>query len=175
MADEERAVRGQILKTYFKFIRKKWGESGHDECISSTNVNPADILDERWYPNEFSLKVQQWIYDSHGPDSCRKMGFTLSTEVGIIAYIAWMAGMKKVLDTAGKQFKANIKHGEVTTEYDGKTAILSLKGINFHKAQCHTTIGVCEGAYKLTKTKGTVEEIECEVEGGEACRYKLVW
>jgi len=175
MADTDRKIRGQVLKTYFVHIKKKWGVDGLKTCQEVVGITMDQIFDDNWYDNQFSEDIQRWIWEVKGDDAARKMGVSTATEVGIISYVAWMAGMKKVLETASKQFANNLTHGKVWVDIDGKVATLHVQDMLRHKGQCLGVHGICEGTLKLTKNKGTVEKVSCELDGDDSCSYRIDW
>lgn len=175
MPDEERRIKGRVINSYIKFIRSKWGQDGLSSCQKETELELNKISDETWYPNTHSEKIQNWIATKYGLKYCKLLGFAVATETGVISYFAWMAGIKKVLSIATNEFKRNLTHGEIEVEVGPKTAKISLKNVNHYEAQCVTWEGILEGVLKITKNKGRVKKLGCELRGNPACIYEMSW
>ena len=177
MPEEEanRKIRGRVIKGYIKFIKKKWGSDGLTSCQKETGVDLSNIIDERWYPNKNSYDIQKWLAERHGLDMCRQLWFSVATNIGVISYIARLAGFKRVLDRAAEEYRENLTHGKIRVDMDKKSAKIYFKDVNSGETQCTTWIGIFEGIMHITKTKGSVKKVACELNGDENCIYELHW
>ena len=173
--DENRKIRGRVISGYVKFIKKKWGSNGLSSCQAETGLDLSNIIDEKWYPNKDSYNIQKWLAEQHGLDMCKQLGFAVATNIGVISYLARLAGLKRVLDRATLEYRENLTHGQIRVDMGEKSAKIYFKDVNSGETQCITWIGVFEGIMHITKTKGSVKKIACELKGDENCVYELRW
>jgi hypothetical protein len=175
MAANERNVKGRALIGYCKYIKKKWGADGLQEFEKSTGINSRDYMEDKWYPATDTEKLIEWIATTHGPIEVRNAARSMVTEVGIISFMARAAGMDRVLDKALDETRETLSYGHISVKKEAWGATVSL---NDYCAGPHTYeawIGIMEGTMQLTKTKGKVEKLSCELKGDKACVYKMTW
>jgi len=171
--DTERCT-GRILNGYAKFIRKKWGENGLNGLKEATGIDLTDISNDRWYPDTDARKVLKWLSSNHGMDICRQAGYYTVAERGAVTYVARIAGLKRVLDSAQKDFQRTLDFGDMVIEHDSDDLYrVSFTGICFIEETCTAWQGVMEGILKITNTTGTVTKTSRQVKGDDTCTYEL--
>jgi hypothetical protein len=175
MLKDDRKIKGRVIKSYIKFVKTKWGQNGLASCQNNTTLDLSKVNEEMWYPNIHSEEIQNWIANTHGLKYCKMLGFNVATEVGVISYLARLAGIKKVLSMATNEYKRNLTHGEIEVELDSKTANISLKDVNRFESQCATWKGIFEGVLYITKQQGKVTKHTCQLKGDQACTYEMTW
>ena len=175
MATEEKKVKGRPLLGYSKYIKKKWGKEGLDSCEKAVGYKFSDIKEEAWYPSYFSDDISAWTAETHGMEEVRKSGQAMVTEVGIISYFAKMAGLQKVLDRAMEESMEQLNHGKLDVHKEPNKATVKLHDLTPRREVCEAWQGILEGVLILTRTKGQVEKVSCELNGDEACTYVMAW
>ena len=66
-----RRCKGRIINGYLKFVKKKWGKDGVDQCVKVVGKELKNVQDDRWYPVTLTDDVIHWIADTHGMDAVR--------------------------------------------------------------------------------------------------------
>jgi uncharacterized protein (TIGR02265 family) len=171
----EKKLKGIIYLGYANFIRKKWGADALQLCSKSVGLDLAKLVEERWYPDQFSALIIQWVADNYGRESLRQMGQSTVTERGIISAVARLAGMRRILESAQKELRDTINFGEASVDFDEHGATMCLKDLITKDVECDVWTGVLEGMMKISGAKGTVTKVACQSKGAPACKYELVW
>jgi len=177
MEPEERKLKGAVLRGYYKFIRKKWGVEGQKECEAATGVIDGNLKEEIFYPNEWSVKIQEWMSSTHGMPLCRQCGAFTVQNLGILAYLVKFANIKFLLKRAPKSYGEAFNFGrmEVALDEDNKRAVLRMYDANYNQEACEMWWGVFEGCLEMTRTKGTVQKVLCQREDSGHCEYVIEW
>ena len=79
----ERSTRGTIILTYLKFVKKKWGKVGMDQCLSDIGLDP-ELKDGQYYSDEVLGNVIKWIYKNKGPEAVKQSGSFTTKDLGNI-------------------------------------------------------------------------------------------
>jgi hypothetical protein len=175
MTPGERRVKGRALIGYCKYIKKKWGKDGLESFEKSTGLNASEFAEDKWYPASDTEAIINWIAQNYGPLEVRSAARSMVAEAGIISFLARAAGIDRVLDRALEEIRESLSYGTVTVKKEPWGATVSLTefcaGPHTHLAW----IGILEGALELTKTKGKVEKRSCQLNGADACVYRMTW
>jgi len=169
----EPRVRGRVLNGYMKFIRKKWGNQALEELQVDLGIDLHDVMEEKWYPQAQNLAIQKWVHDTYGPSHMRKLGFSASTEVGIISHFAWIAGFDRVLDHGIKDFRSVFDFGNIEVVREDGLVSIRLQDLSDQDFICESWIGAFEGICSLTKTRAVVSHPRCQLKGEEFCEYVI--
>ena len=175
MSIGEKCVKGRALIGYCKYIKKKWGKDGLEEFEKSTGIRSSEYMEDKWYPAADTEKLIEWIAANHGPLEVRNAARSMVTEVGIISFMARAAGMDRVLDKALDETRGTLSYGHISVKKEPWGATVSLNEFCAGPHTYQAWIGILEGAMALTKTKGKVEKLSCELKGAKACVYKMTW
>lgn len=166
---------GRVLLGYRDYIKKRWGREAVAEVSRVIDLDLEGVADDRWYLHMYNDDIIDWLADTHGQDTCRMAASEMVTSVGIISYVAWIAGIRRVLKQAVKEYRDSIDYGTIETEIGKGQALIHLQGTMANKNTCVGWIGVLEGIMKLSKAKGGVEKVGCEFDGDERCTYLMRW
>jgi len=171
----DKRLKGVVFIGYANFIRKKGGLHALDNCSREIGLDLAKLVEEKWYPDTYSLMLIQWVARTYGPDGCRQMGYATVAQRGVISVVARLAGVRKVLESAQKELNDTINFGKAICEFNEKGATMRLKDLVTDPAECELWIGVFEGLMKISGSKGTVKKLACQTKGADSCKYELVW
>ena len=168
-------VKGTVIIAYAKFIKKKWGTDGLNDCSKHVGLDLADLQIEKWYPNQYQFDLMEWVNENHGIDMVKAAGTFMTTQRGIISIVARMAGIERVMERGVQEIRDSLRGGEVKVIKGDKTAAIKLKNLSSSPVICVAWEGVFEGVLKLTRTKGKVTETHCQHLGDEYCRFQVDW
>jgi predicted hydrocarbon binding protein len=175
MSQIEKKCKGSVIQGYAKYLKKKWGQAGLEECEGVLKYRVKDIVSDKWYPAEFNDNMLKWIYETKGHDAIFQAGSSLVSEIGIVSFAARVMGIKKILERGLEETRNSLNYGEIKIDVRDKQATVSFKDMCPYKSSCIVWTGILSGLFKITNTKGTVREVKCELEGGDACVYELKW
>ena len=166
-----RRVRGSVMNAYLKFIKKKWGKSGLDKCLSDLGLKET-FVDGQYYHSEIHENLLRWIHRVKGEEAVQQGGAFVIQNLGIISWVVRFASVRKVLNKFPVNYSEvyTFGHVEVDTSRDN-VMFLRLYDVNHIEEACMAWMGVCKGGLAMTKTKGVVTETKCGRKGNEYCEY----
>jgi hypothetical protein len=169
----ERKVRGSVLNSYLKFINKKWGKEGGEQCLRDITWE-GRFVEGMYYPDEIREKILIWIRKEKGEEYIREAGNYVVKNLGLLSWIVRFANPKILAKKFPDNYNEVYSFGrvEVDTQEDN-VIFIRLFDVNRIKESCLSWQGVCEGAMEITKAKGTVQKMKCQVDGDEYCEYRL--
>ncbi len=170
-------LRGGVLKGYFDFVLSEHGKDAWQDCILNTNINPKDLKDKDLYPEAYNIDLLTCISDQYGLEELRKVGNYTAKNLGGLAHLVRFANIKFFLRKAKESYEETFPFGKVSvlTDEFSKNASVIFKDSNVIEESCVAWLGAFEGFLEVTRTKGTVEKVKCQVKGDEYCEYKLRW
>ena len=171
----DKRMKGVIFNGYANFIRKKGGNLALEQCSKEIGLDLKKLVDEKWYPDTYSLMTIQWVAKTYGSDGCRQMGHATVAQRGVISAVARLAGVKRILESAQTELNDTINFGKVACEFNEKGATMILRNLVADPIECEVWTGVFEGLLKISGSKGTVRKLTCQQKGAESCIYELVW
>jgi uncharacterized protein (TIGR02265 family) len=171
----DKRLKGVIFIGYATYIRKKGGLHALENCSKEIGLDLTKLIEEKWYPDTYSLMLIQWVGKNFGPEACRQMGHATVAQRGVISAVARLAGVRKVLESAQKELNDTINFGKVTCVFNDRGATMILKDLIADPVECEVWTGVFEGLMKISGSKGTVKKLTCQKNGGDSCRYELAW
>jgi len=170
-----RKCRGRIINGYLKFVKKKWGKDGVDQCVKVVGKKLINIQDDRWYPVKLCDGIIHWIEDTHGVDAVRRSGSFTATNKGVVTFTARLMGIKKVLKQAEQEYRDNFDYGEITIKMSGNKARVIFTDVCPDETVCQAWLGAFQGILQMSKTPGIVTKKACQHKGGKSCIYQLKW
>lgn len=168
-------IRGDVFKGYFKFVKKKWGAIGLEQCRKDCGLD-FEIDPKKYYDDDLIINLLKWIKERKGDEGIIEVGKFLMTNLGIVA---WMARFTSP-DKAIKKFANNVgeifSKGRVEPDFVGPKECRA-RFYDIYKApeRCLVWKGLIEGMLQITKSTGTVEEVKCVGKGHEYCEYHIKW
>ncbi len=168
-------IKGRVINSYAKYIHKKWGVEGIQQCKKKVGIDIEACQNDKWVSNTYLDDLLDWMCENHGPEEVRKAGYTVVKERGMVSYVARIAGFERVLDHGIEDIRDSLKFGEVKIKKDGKTALVTLKDITGTSSACHAWQGIFEGTFALTNKEGTVTKTKFQHKNDDACAYLLEW
>jgi len=134
-----REEKGRILNGYIRYIEKKWGRDGVIQCGESIGKDLTNILDDRWYPESQTVEIIHWIKNEKGEHHLQKAGYSTVKQTGVISFIAKMAGVERVLESAKKEARESLNYGSIETSKEGKKATVVLTDYSSCPEVCLTS------------------------------------
>ena len=170
-------LKGGVLKGYFDFIRAEHGPEAMEECQEHTRISSKDLVDREFYSTEKNIAILTWISDKYGMHELQKAGNYTAKNLGGLAHIVRFANIKFFLRKAKENYEDTFSFGKVSvlTDEVGKSANVIFKDCNVIEESCIAWLGAFEGFMEVTRTKGSVEKVKCQVKGDEYCEYRLKW
>ena len=168
----ERRTRGSVMNGYLKFIQKKWGKVGLDECVKEVGLEGMDFKDGQYYQDEIIGNVLRWIHREKGREAVKDAGRFILHNLGILS---WMVRFTDV-ETLAKKFPKNYSEvyafGKVKVDISNpKRLILILEDVGYYEEACIVWEGLVEEALVMTKTKGRVTHTQCQRLGAPHCEF----
>ncbi|HAR95711.1 MAG TPA: hypothetical protein DCR97_07085 [Deltaproteobacteria bacterium] len=168
-------TRGGVILGYARYIKKKWGKDGLEQCQRAVGMPNAKILEDGWYPEKVNCDVLHWIADNHGRDEVFKAAVYTVNGNGVIAFAARMAGIRNVLDRGVEDYRRNFNFGEIKVNVGDGRATITLTDSPFDELDCYSWQGAFQGVLDMCKLRGKVEQTECTFKGGKSCVYEMTW
>lgn len=173
MADK--MVRGSVFRSYYKFIKKKWGKDGLSECSASVGLDPDDVYDGNWYPIEMNDAIVQWIVKEKGTQNLEPLGVYVSKDMGLLYFVARFLNMKMFLKKFRDIYHEVFDFGDIEIDIKDNGASIRVIDNAYSEHSCDVWVGSFKGMLDVTKTKGTVEKKQCISDGKDHCLYELKW
>ena len=172
---EDRKVKGSVLLGYMKFVKNTWGQDGLDELIIDIGMSP-DIKESTLYDDDWSTKILAWIAENKGEEYIESAGKYAITYLGDLSHIVGYLDIKSIMKRGSESYSDAFNEGDfiVDLKDTGATIIIRGSGVN-DKYACKAWVGVFKGMLEITKTKGTVKEIQCERDGVDHCEFMMEW
>jgi len=176
MGTDEKQLKGAVLLGYFKFIRKKWGKAGLDQCIQSVGLEESKIKEGHWYSHRHSHAILGWIASEKGEEFLRECGNHTVKDLGILSYIVRFMDIESILKKGRRSYSDAFNYGKMRIETEKSWATIKIKGnAQDDRHACMTWTGVFEGMLQMTRTKGTVKKTACQTLGAEWCEWEMDW
>ena len=168
----ERKTRGSVMNGYLKFIKKKWGVEGLNQCKVDVGIENTDFKDGHYYHDEIIGNVLRWLHREKGRDAVKDAGRFILHNLGILS---WMVRFTDV-ETLAKKFPKNYfevyAFGRVKIDLsDSKRLVLILEDVGYYEEACIVWEGLVEEALVMTKTKGKVTHTKCQRLGEPHCEF----
>lgn len=170
-------LKGGVLKAYLDFIRSEHGPEALEECQRHSRMSFRDLVDKELYSIDKDTSILTWISSKYGMQELKKLGNHTVKNLGGLAHLVRFANMKFFLRKAKENYDDTFTFGKVSvlTDEFGKSANVIFKDSMLIEESCIAWIGAFEGFLEITRTKGTVEKVKCQLKGDEYCEYKLKW
>ena len=128
-----------------------------------------------WYPEKRSADILAWIREKKGIEYVEDCGRYTVKDLGILSYIVRFITIETMLKKAPDSFHDAFNYGQIELEIHDDHAIIKMKDTAIDENTCPAWVGVFKGMLEMTKTKGTVKEIQCELKGSECCIFRMDW
>ena len=170
-----RQVKGAVLIGYVEFIRNTWGKNGLEEFISAIDIEP-DIQEDRWYDDAWSTKILAWIAENKGEEYLERSGEYAIMNLGELSHIIKFMDIKSILERGSDSYRDAFDDGRFVVEMGDNSATIKITGSGGDdQYACRAWIGVFKGMLEITKTIGTVREVQCERDGAPHCEFIMEW
>ncbi len=170
-----RQVKGAVLIGYIEFIRNTWGKDGLEELVTSIDIEP-DIQEDKWYDDVWSTKILAWIAENKGEDYVERSGKYAIMNLGEMSRIVEFLDIKSILKRGSESYRNGFDEGTFLVELGADNATIKITGSGGDdKYACRAWLGVFTGMLEITKTAGTVEEVQCERDGAPHCEFVMEW
>lgn len=167
----DRSVRGSVLNAYLKFVEKKWGKDGLQQCAKDIGLE-GTFKDGEYYRDEYRENLLRWLEREKGLSEVVEGGKFVVKNLGLLGWLVKFASPKVIAESFPKNFSEVYTFGKVKIEANEKGLIvMRLYDINRVDVSCTSWIGVCEGVLDMTRTKGTVKKTKCVLKGDVYCEY----
>jgi len=171
----ENSIRGSVVYGYLKFIKRTWGIEGLKECVEATGVDPDKIKGGQWYSADHTRKILQWVSDTKGQDYVRKSGNYIVKDLGVLSYIVRFTNIKTLLKKAPDSYSDGFTYGSIKVDIGENSAVIKMKDTAVDDYACPAWLGALSGMLEMTRTKGTVEETQCQRKGAPHCEFLMEW
>ncbi|MCK4756989.1 MAG: hypothetical protein KAS67_00900 [Thermoplasmata archaeon] len=172
---DERLIRGHVINRYLSFIKNTWGKDGMEQAIEECGISEIKVDDSIFYSNEIMERILKWISTNHGMDRVKQAGKYTAKNLGLFAYMVRFMSMEAMLHKAEERYRELYKFGDIDIEIHDKKAIARMRDVSGIEENCQGWLGVLEAMLEMTKSKGTVAQIECQVNGDASCIYVVEW
>jgi len=171
----EQELRGSVTIGYLKYVKKKWGLDGLKSAEEAVGIPMERINQGGFYPRYLTDRVLQWISENHGMDAVEDAGRYTIKNLGLFSFLVRFLKIETMIRKGRDGFKQAYKYGKMKIETGENEAWVRMKDVNNIKESCVGWQGALKGIMDLTKKKGTVEEVKCQLDGNEWCEYHLTW
>ena len=174
----DRKVKGSVLLGYMKFIKSTWGQDGLDDMISTINKKELknDMWEDTWYDDGLSLHILTWIAETKGNENLERCGRATVKDLGFLSFIVDYLDIRSILDKGSENFNEAFNNGSFNVEMGDSSAVVKISGRSMNNEFAGPTwTGVFKGMLEITRTNGTVKEIQCEKEGSDHCEFLMEW
>jgi hypothetical protein len=167
----DRSVRGSVLNAYLRFVEKKWGKDGLQQCVKDIGLDGV-FRDGEYYRDEFRENILRWLEREKGQTEVIEGGRFVVKNLGLLGWLVKFASPKVIAESFPKNFSEVYTFGKVKIEaVDKGRIVMRLYDVNRVDVSCASWIGVCEGVLDMTRTKGTVKKTKCVLKGDVYCEY----
>jgi predicted hydrocarbon binding protein len=171
----ERKVRGSILNTYLGFVTKKWGREGYRLCMSDIGLW-GEFSDGNYYQDAIRENILRWIAREKGEAHLIECGKHIASNLGILSWLVRFSDPKTIASKFPRNFSEIYSYGRIEAVTDKDNEItLRLYDVCRIKECCEVWRGVCEGILEATKTKGSVKEVKCSMDGASHCEFRITY
>ena len=170
----ERRVRGSVMNAYLKYIKKKWGKVGYEQCLRDLGLETT-FKDGEYYHNEIHENILRWISREKGIEYVEEAGKFVVQNLGIIAWLVRFASVKTILERFPKNYSEVYTFGRLAIDIseDNSRFAIRLYDVNEIEEACRAWLGVCKGGLEMTGFKGKVTETKCRRKGYKCCEYTM--
>lgn len=170
----ERKTRGSVMNGYLKFIKKKWGKEGLDQCQKELGIDDLEFKDGHYYQDEIIGNVLRWIHREKGRDAVKGAGKFILHNLGILSWLVRFTDVETLAKKFPKNYSEVYAFGKVRIDVsDPKRLVLILQGVGYYEEACIVWEGLVEEALVMTKTKGRVTHTKCENREDEHCEFVI--
>ena len=167
-------VRGDVIKGYVKYIKKRWGQAGVDSFETYASMDLRDLKDKDWYDSDLLKKIHFWLAEKGDKYVPLSSSYCVQN-LGMLSYIVKFLNIKTLLQKVPKSFEDGFSYGSLTIDIKDKKAIAKFKDVVIDKYTCAAWKGAFEGALLATNTKGTVKPIQEKDMGDNDCYFLIEW
>jgi len=153
----DRKAKGGFMLGYQKYIRKKWGQRGIDAVKEATGFDLNEVQSEKWYPESIYVSILDHMEKTHGVESIEMMGYHGVISRGVVSYVAFMAGIDRILEKGANEFRSNFNFGDVSIEKATNMATITFTDAMSNENVALSWRGALKGILELAKKKGTID------------------
>jgi hypothetical protein len=180
-------VKGQILKSRLAFVEENFGEDGLKQVMESLSPEDREALEEMlpmtWLPFEVGTRLDQAIVDVVGggdPQFFDELGVASANKNlgGLHSTFLVKGDPHAFLSKAPQIYRLYYQTGRREYERVGEleAVLTTYEAETFSHPDCLTVVGWHRRALEMCGCTGVeVLEEECRAQGGEVCRYRLLW
>ena len=175
---DDRKVKGSVLLGYMKFVKNTWGQNGLDDMISTIDRKElsGEMWEDIWYDDALSMNILTWIAETKGNENLERCGKATVQDLGFLSFIVDYLDIRSILDKGSVNYNEAFNNGSFKVEMGEDSAVIKISGRGMNNEfACLTWTGVFKGMLEITKTNGTVKEIQCEKEGSDHCEFLMEW
>ncbi len=171
---EEKKFRGDLLKGYYKAVKKFWGVKGLKECEEYVGIKMDDIKNTRWYPIKYHSKMHRFLGEKGEIYVIRAARYAIQ-DLGMLSYLVRFVSYERLLKKSPKSYQDTFDYGSIEIDLDENSALVKCKDVVTTEYTCLAWKGVFLGGLDATNTKGTVEIIDHKEKRDEDCFLKIEW
>jgi hypothetical protein len=172
----DRKCRGSTILGYYKYARKTWGEAGAKEMARSARFDPDALKEGGWYDDAINDRILEWLAKSKGKEYIAKSNRYLVQDLGLLAYVVHFMDASTILKKLPSNYKDEFNYGRVEVEIPGPgEAKVRIFDAATSEYSCPSWLGVFQGMFEMTRTKGKAREVQCQFKGAPFCLFELKW
>ena len=170
----ERRTRGSVLNGYLKFIQKKWGKLGLEQCKKNIGIEGMDFKDGNYYQDEIVGNILRWVHREKGEEAVADAGRSVLHNLGILSWLVRFTNVQTLAEKFPKNYTEVYAFGKCWIDIsDPKNITVNFRDVGYYEEACIAWKGICEEALVMTKTKGRVTHTKCERKGDDRCQFLI--
>ena len=160
------------MNGYLKFIKKKWGAEGLNQCKKDVGIEDMDFKDGHYYHDEVIGNVLRWLHREKGRESILEAGGFIMHNLGILSWLVRFTDVETLAKKFPKNYSEVYAFGKCNVDIsDPKRLKLILTDVGYYEEACLIWEGVIDEALAMTKTNGKVTHTKCQRLGEPHCEY----
>jgi predicted hydrocarbon binding protein len=172
----DRKCRGSTILGYYKYARKTWGAAGAKELATSAKFDPEELKEGGWYDDAINDRILDWIAKTKGKEYLIKSNRYLVQDLGLLSYIVRFMDASTILKKLPANYKDVFNYGRVVVEIEAPGAAkVRIYEAATSEYSCPAWLGVFQGMFEMTHTKGKAKEVQCQFKGAPHCVFELTW
>lgn len=179
-------VKGELLRSYFKYIKIKEGDEGVAKVEKMTeeigfSFKGSDIMPFHWYPAFYEPMIVLAAKEAFNwtDEDVFELGFNIvKFSLLVRTMLQLFVSPEKLFNQARKYWNQNYDFGDLeSAEMErGKSYTLRIKGYKIHPIACIYNAGYMLGMTQLTtKDKLEIREVKCTAKGDDYDEFIITY
>ena len=149
-------VRGSIIVTLLKYVKKKWGKNGLHEFMTSTSMDPNAYEEIGNYSSDEAMIIMDWIDTTHGRQELQNLGRFTAQDIGLKRYLSLVMSIKFLVKAVKESNDRMMNYGSIEIEEKNGGFVVTITDIILTDTLLEFWTGIFEGIFIMSRRKGTV-------------------